>query len=442
MISGVHAASLEPSPQPAARSAIHAPSLLRRLLLFPIKLVWGMLFCQSLAGSIFIVGWTYRLAQRGALKFWFSRSARHQTPAGFIQFLAGDERTRQHTHWPNWFAQQHFREEIGRQTEAEAGLARRVINMVKAMSRSLWTNFWVGLRAILNSWALTLPAGVFWWFGWYDGWNNSFNKGYEQAAVGPLVSVLGIAWFITAMFYVPLAQARQAVTGEWRSFYQFRLIWKLVRNRWIHCVLLAMLYTLLSIPLTALKTSPMFWMHNSPALASLTSAQVLAALKSYFFWCALILLPAFVLVHLAAARIYAAGLISLVQTGKVSESELAPGERDVLNRLGLLTVRPQKQHHRFVRFIAWTGTRLGRAVGAVIFVLIWFSFVAQIYVSQFLNYHSGAAWMNQPLVQLPWFRYLPTTVHNPISDVFSALLVLLMAVLISSVVRGFKEKRD
>ena len=113
MISGVHAASLESSSQPAC-TAVHVPSLLHRLLVFPIKLFWGMLFCQSLAGSIFIVGWTYRLAQRGALKFWFSRSARPQTSTGFIQFLAGDKRTRQHTHWPNWFAQQNFREEVGR----------------------------------------------------------------------------------------------------------------------------------------------------------------------------------------------------------------------------------------------------------------------------------------------------------------------------------------
>jgi hypothetical protein len=126
----------------------------------------------------------------------------------------------------------------------------------------------------VNTWALTLPACLLWWFGWYDGWNNSFNKGYEQAAVGPLISLLGIAWFITAMFYVPLAQARQAVTGEWRSFYQFRLIWKIVRDRWVYCVLLAVLYALLSVPLSVLKTSPMFWMHSSPSLGALTSAQV------------------------------------------------------------------------------------------------------------------------------------------------------------------------
>ena len=58
------------------------------------------------------------------------------------------------------------------------------------------------------------------------------------------------------------------------------------------------------------------------------------------------------------------------------------------------------------------GSILVAFVGAVILVLIWFSFVAQIYITQFLNYHSGAGWMNQPLIQLPWFRYLPTSVRT------------------------------
>jgi hypothetical protein len=205
-------------------------------------------------------------------------------------------------------------------------------------------------------------------------------------------------------------------------------------------VLLALLYSLLSIPLTAFKTSPMFWMHNSPALAALTSAQVLASLKSYFFWCGAFMLPAFVIVHLVAARIYAAGLMSLVQSGDITESELGVTEREALNRLGLLTVRPQAERHVLVRFIAWTSTRVGRAVGAVILVFIWFSFVAQIYIGEFLNYHSGIAWMNQPLVQLPWFRYLPMSVYNPVGGIFSALLVFLLAVLTASVLRAFKGK--
>src|SRR5262249_32672119 len=154
------------------------------------------------------------------------------------------ESTSDHVHWPNWFAQQNFLQAARPSTEASWSTC--ALNLLRALVHSL-LNFWIGLRAVANTWVVTLPAGVLWWFGWYDGWNNSFNKGYEQAAVGPLISLLGVAWFITGMFYVPLAQARQAVTGQWRSFYDYRLIRKLVRDRWVYCVLLALSYSLLSV---------------------------------------------------------------------------------------------------------------------------------------------------------------------------------------------------
>jgi hypothetical protein len=402
-----------------------APSLLQRVLVFPVKFFWGMVFCQGLAGSILVVGWTYRLAQRSAFKFWCSRAEPPRTGPTFFQFLAGQETTSPQAHWPNWFARQNLRHQL--RLNPELGASSRLLKLLSALVHSLWLNFWIGLRGIATTWVVTLPAAILWWFGWYDGWNNSFNKGYEQAIVGPLLSILGIAWFITAMFYVPVAQARQAVTGDWRCFFQFRLIRKLARDRWVYCVLLAGLYTLLSLPLSVMKTSPMFWMHNSTALATLTTTQVLALLKGYYFWCALVVLPGFVLVHLVAARIYASGLLSLLQAGELAATELAPAEREVLDRLGLLAVRPRAERHVFVRFIAWSGTGIGRAVGKVALVLIWFGFVAQIYITQFLNYHSGLGWMNQALVQLPWFRYLPTSVRNPLTDVFWALLIFFVA---------------
>ena len=40
-------------------------------------------------------------------------------------------------------------------------------------------------------------------------------------------------------------------------------------------------------------------------------------------------------------------------------------------------------------------------------VFVWFTFVAQIYVREFIAYHPLQGFMNQPLVQLPWFRYVP-----------------------------------
>jgi len=448
------AAGMPSRTPPIIAARPRSPSLLQRVLVFPVKLFWGMAFCQGLVGSILVVGWTYRLAQRSVLKYWWLHSQRPQESQNFADFLAESDRTRPCRHWPNWFFQQDFLQTIRaqptpaklpasvgaaeRSRHGASGITHSLSRLARAPVHSLWLNLWIGLRAVSNTWVLSLPAGLFWWFGWYDGWNNSFNKGYEQAAVGPLISIFGVLWFIAAMFYVPLAQARQAATGDWRSFYQFRLVWRIVRLRWLSCVGLALLYSSFALPLNILKTAPMFWPKGKPTLETLPTAEALKHLDGYFFWCALVVLPAYVILRLLAARIYASGILSLVQTGNLEPASLAQNEREALERLELIEVRPQPQRHLFVRLIAWTGTRLGRLVSAGALVLIWFSFVAQIYIAEFLMNHRAIGWLNQPLVQLPWFRYLPAGLKNPAGEVFGALLVFLALLLMATTLRRFR----
>lgn len=79
-----------------------------------------------------------------------------------------------------------------------------------------------------------------------------------------------------------------------------------------------------------------------------------------------------------------------------------------MHRLDLLTVRPRPERHVFVRTVAWLGTRMGRASTGFALFLVWLSFVAQVYTSEFfLKSPMGRGWLNQPLVQLPWFNYIP-----------------------------------
>ena len=255
---------------------------------------------------------------------------------------------------------------------------------------------------------LTLPGCVLWLFAWYDGWNNSFNKGYEQAAVGPLTGVLGIILFILAMFYVPMAQARQAATGQWRSFYHFKLVWTLIRRRWLACLGLAVLFSLLSIPVTILKTMPAFFPQmNDGRLLMMSDAEALQLLKTYFFWAGLVVFPSYVFLRLKAARIYAGSVVSALQSGVIGEDALGELEWQALHRLELLRVHPAPARHVFVRAITWVGTRAGRVTIALATFLVWFTFVAQIFISEFLNYHPVIGWLNQALVQLPWFQYIP-----------------------------------
>jgi len=198
------------------------------------------------------------LAQRAALKFWWSRRPNSERGLTLDQFLSASERTKPHQHCPTGFCTRIFAraspagaqssslrdsnpdgvfEEtlplscLGGEGRGEASSFRLV--------HSLSQNFWIGLRAITNTWVLTLPACLLWWLAGMTAGTILSTKGMSRP-VGPLISILGIVLFIAAMFYVPLAQARQAVTGEWRSFFQFRLVWRIVRLRWISSVGLAL----------------------------------------------------------------------------------------------------------------------------------------------------------------------------------------------------------
>ena len=145
----------------------------------------------------------------------------------------------------------------------------------------------------------------------------------------------------------------------------------------------------------------------NPAWIDLSRERALEILKAYFFWVSFVVFPAYVILRLMAARIYASGLLSALQKGAIHEDALGEVEWEAFHRLDLLQIQPQPVRHVFVRIVAWAGTRAGRTTASVLIALVWFTFVAQIFATEFLNYHPGVGWLNQPLVQLPWFRYIP-----------------------------------
>lgn len=340
------------------------------------KYLVGVLLCQNLVFSVLVVGWCYRLMRRTTRREWRRLSGRG-APA---------------TPWPNWML--HW-----------DGL--RAPNRRKALTASLVLNARLGAQAIANTWVATLPGCALWVFAWYSGWDNSFNKGYEQFWVGPAAGWLGIVLFIAAMLYLPMAQARHAATGDWRAFYQFRLVRKLVRHRWPACLLLAALYAALSLPVTLLKIVPTFLPQMRPDLMDMPDAALLEFLRTYYFWATVAGFGAFLALRVVAARIYARAVVSAVQRGVVRPEELGRRERRNLHELGLLETAPPPDRHVVVRVLGWTGARAARLAGAVAIVVLWFTFVAQIFVSEFVNYHPMRGWLNQPLVQLPCFSYIP-----------------------------------
>ena len=419
--------------QPAAESRKKSKPR-KRWLFGPVKFLLAMVFCQTPIGALLILGWTFRLIQRAALKQWWRLArVRGSGPITFSEFIAMDSRWIEHVSWPNWVVSQNF----SRALQALSGLplGRRLRTFVKLLVASLWQNLKLGTQGILNVWLFTLPGCLLMFFGWYDGWNNSFNKGYEQAVVGPGISLLGIALLIGALFYVPMAQARQAVTGEWRRFYDFRLVWTLARRMWFGCLGLAVLYAALMLPIMVLGFLPMFFPQLPGAAAEVSPGQAVAGLKTYFFWCAALVFPAFVSLRWIAARLYAHALLRALQAGTITEEALSELEWHAFHRLNLFEVVTTAPRHRLIRLAAWTGSRVARILATLLAVLVGFVLVGQMYVSSFMNYRHAFSWLNHPLIQLPWFRHLPAYAQNPWAEVFAAVVIVGLAFGINRVFR-------
>lgn len=391
--------------QPSTEQAVPKASLwvrhgVRRVGYAAWSLTVAMLFAQSVVGAVAFLGWVMRWMQREVLKSWWKQSVRGGQSSAWTCFLESAHWTRQHVVPPRWFISQ----ERG---ESGQGMWNRIRCGVKHCCGSLVTNVRLGLQAIFNVWVFTIPGCLLWLFAWYDGWNNSFNKGYEQALVGPLTGLLGVGLFIASMLYVPMAQARQAATGDWRRFYDFKFVSRLARREWMACTVLAGFYSALTLPVMVLKTAPSFFTQWRPEWALLSSEEAAAILKTYWFWAGMVLVLSFVVLRLFAARIYARGVLRGVRRGAFAEDDLAPVEWETLQRLGLLAPGPTSEPAWWLRILAWVGKRVGGAAALFVTVALWFSLVAQIFISEFFIYHPFLGWMNQPTVQLPYFKYMP-----------------------------------
>ena len=163
----------------------------------------------------------------------------------------------------------------------------------------------------------------------------------------------------------------------------------------------------------ALGAGPAFIGSKFSETPGVTHAQVLQFLKSYYFWCGFYVFGAYVALRLITARIYASAMLAAVEPGGSSLAALGHAERAQLARLGLLCQRPEPERHPVVKAIGWTGSLTLRAVGKVLAVVLWFTFVSQIFIGEFLNYHAAQGWLNQPLAQLPLFFHAPDKDAEP-----------------------------
>jgi len=367
------------------------------------KILVGAVFCQFLPTSILAIGWTCRAMQRRALRAW----QRHSPLSAADQAtLRADPLFLAHESWPNWFMQARG------PRRAEAAIApkgfwSRLRRGVRSAGASLGDNLRIGLLGILNTSVVMVLPVVLWQIGWYTGWDNSFNKGYEQYYTGIAISWIGVLLFLAAMLYLPMAQARHAITGDWRSFYHLRTVWAITRNSPVRTVLLATAYTLASLPIAVALGVVQFLEKAIPETANFTDSQWLVFLERYYFRLAIYGFMAFVFVRWIAAGWYARTIVELLHTGRLKKDSLAGAETHALAALHLdIQGEASRLHPAIAATLAlsrpvWRTAVIGGAV------FVWFTFVAQIYVREFIAYHPLQGFMNQPLVQLPWFRYVP-----------------------------------
>ena len=218
------------------------------------------------------------------------------------------------------------------------------------------------------------------------------------------------------MFYLPIAQARQAVSGDWRAFFHFKAIRNLIKRRWFFCFVLAGLYAVVSIPVMFSK-SAIYFIGTDPKVEAMTAVEQLQHLNNYLFTVSLfIVFPAFVFLRLVAARIYASSLREAVKSGDAEQARLSEFESDAFRTLGI-SERPQKERALPTRFVLWTGSLSGRITAGILCFLIWFAFAFQPVMQQFFIYQPGGkGYLNHPLVQLPYFHFVPSALVEAAAD--------------------------
>ena len=316
--------------------------------------ILGVFLCLTIPTAIFLTGWIYRLAQVQALSTW-RRLAKKE---GF------ELDHKQVSRLPSW---------------------------------SFKKNIKTGFFAVVNAFAITLLPGVIMYFSWYAGWDNSFNKGYEQFSVGALTGFLGVFLLALAMLYLPMAQARQAVSGSGRAFWDLRRVRRAAFASPVSSFLLALGYLIGGFALMLPPVLIIFVNAGWDGLQAKTPEEIKGILNLYYlFWCAAVIFPGFLVLKIAGARIYARTTYHSYRGGHLDLDELTPMEQDWLAKL------PQEQLPKKV-----VARSFIRIPARILIYLLWVAFVFQIYVTQFFVYEGGTRWLRHPLVQLPWFRPIP-----------------------------------
>jgi hypothetical protein len=363
---------------------------MRTLAAFLWRWFVGAIFTLTPLTAILVVGWTQRATARTVARNWHRRAGNAANT--FADFAAEDPETSRLAHWPRWI----MADDAGAlfaQTR-RSGPLRGLALIARALFGSLWLNAKAGVGALIPIAIVAAPAGVLFLMSWWGGWENSFNKGYEQAWVGPTVAFAGIIYFVVVMTLLPLAEVRQAVNASWRAFFDIAFLRRAAREVRLGLIGLAALFVTAGFVVAALKIAPL-GLGNTLQ----TAKDVERVAGQYPLLIAAVLFPLYLALRLAAARVYARAAVKIA--ARDGGEPFAARERALLERLSLAADGPPRQRGALARVVVGSGSFAAGTLASAVTFAVWFGFVGEIYVAQFLA-HDWTHWVNHPLVQLPW----------------------------------------
>ena len=400
-----------PTPNIIKRFALRVRSLIRTIWFILV----GAVFCQTPVGAVFAMGWCGRFMQYTFYKTWLRLAAPDFNRYTFKSIVSEIPAATQHKSPPCWFLHHAPIHKI-QMTYHEKGVLSIPRATLVALSNGLYQNLRWGLPLLLHTSLLLLPTLTLWWFAWRYGWDNSFNKGYEQAALGPVMGVSGILWFVLSMLYIPMAQAHYTISKHWRAFYEFGYLIKIIRQSLFGSMLLAMLHFLGGFVVLVSIVVPGLLPQINPATEIMSDNELLLFLSRFFYMFALLSFPLYLLNRWYAARLYTHNLIKAIHSGIIEPSTLSGDARAAweyipVQKTSACALAETTPDRPFWNYKAMTFLRVPRfamqSMLLTITLTVWFGMAAQVYVGQFVNYQNARGWINQPMIQAPWFNYVP-----------------------------------
>ena len=147
-------------------------------------------------------------------------------------------------------------------------------------------------------------------------------------------------------------------------------------------------------------------------LEKLNSQQDLELMNDYYFLTGIICLGLFFVLKMMAGCIYSGMLVQTWQKNIITEDDLHEEEIAYLQKFQFSPKLNHSQQKSIQKIILSSLSISYRSSLIIVTFLVWFIFSFLPFVSEFFHYYPQRGFLNQPLVQIPCFRYVPQSLEE------------------------------